>query len=74
MRAGNGKQEIFLEWHQASLVIIDGGRGGAGATPTILLGDAEHPQFKAVLCSSRHVNFQKLINHDRDTLIEQSPQ
>ena len=66
--------------------IIGGGRGGAGdapAPPTILLGvlstpnyftgGAEHPQLKTVLCNSCHVNFQKLVNHDRNTLIEQSP-
>ena len=41
---------------------IGGGRGSAGAPP-----------FKAVLCNSHHINFQKLVNHDRDTLIEQSP-
>ena len=38
-----------------SIPDIGGGRGGA-----------EHPQRKAVFNNSRHVNFQVLVNHDRN--------
>ena len=46
---------------------------GCWNTPNYITGGAEHPQLKAVLCNSRHMNFQKPVNHDRNTLIEQSP-
>ena len=42
-------------------------------TPQLYYWGAEHPQLKAVLCNSCHLNFQKLVNHNRNTLIEQSP-
>ena len=35
--------------------------GVLGSTPNYFTGGAEHPKLKAVLCNSRHVNFQKLV-------------
>ena len=49
---------------------IGGGRVGTVEHPQLF--GAEHPQLKAVLHNSRHVYFLKLVNHDRNTLIEQS--